>query len=335
MKPKVFVSRRLPEKALDIIRQECEMELNLEDRVLTKKELIQGVRGKDGLLCLLTDTIDIDIMDASSKLKIIANYAVGFNNIDITAANKRKIMVTNTPGVLTETTADLAWALMMAVARRIVEADRLTRSGKFEGWDPMMFLGGDVYGKTLGIVGLGRIGKAIAQRAIGFRMKVLYSDVRPFTKTYKSGVATITFNLFSKLDIKYVSLPDLLRESDFVTVHVPLIPETIHLIGKKELDLMKKTAYLINTSRGLVVDEKALVRALKQGKIAGAGLDVYEKEPALTPGLTELENVVLLPHIASASVETRTRMAVMAAENLLRGLKGEIPPNLVNKEVLS
>lgn len=323
MKPKVFVTRKLPEKALEMIRAECDMEINPHDRVLTKEELISGISDKDGMLCLLTDEIDKEVIDSGRNLRIIANYAVGYNNIDVSAATKRKIPVTNTPGVLTDTTADMAWALIFAIARRVVEADKFTREGMYKGWGPMMFLGGDIYRKTLGIVGLGRIGKSVVRRAKGFDMRVLYFDAfRADEKVEK------------ELGIKYVSLEELLKESDFVSIHVPLLPSTRHLIGEKELLMMKKTAYLINNSRGPVIDEETLVKALRDKEIAGAALDVFENEPELSPGLADLENVVLTPHISSASIETRTKMAVMAAENLLAGLKGIRPPNIVNPEVL-
>ena len=323
MKPKVFVTRKLPEKALEMIRAECDMEINPHDRVLTKEEIISGVSGKDGLLCLLTDEIDEEIIDSGKNLRIIANYAVGYNNIDVGVATERKIPVTNTPGVLTDTTADMAWALIFAIARRVVEADKFTKEGKYKGWGPMMFLGGDIYGKTLGVVGLGRIGKSVVKRAKGFDMRVLYFDA--FRADEK---------VEEELGIEYVSLEELLKESDFVSIHVPLLPSTHHLIGEKELLMMKKTAYLINNSRGPVIDEEALVKALRDKEIAGAALDVFENEPELSPGLADLKNVVITPHISSASIETRTKMAVMAAENLLAGLKGMRPPNIVNPEVL-
>lgn len=323
MKPKVFVTRKLPEKALKMIRAECDMEINPHDRVLTKEELISGISDKDGMLCLLTDEIDEEVIYSGRNLRIIANYAVGYNNIDVSAATKRKIPVTNTPGVLTDTTADMAWALIFAIARRVVEADKFTREGMYKGWGPMMFLGGDIYRKTLGIVGLGRIGKSVVRRAKGFDMRVLYFDAfRADEKVEK------------ELSIKYVSLEELLKESDFVSIHVPLLPSTHHLIGEKELLMMKKTAYLINNSRGPVIDEEALVKALRDKEIAGAALDVFENEPEISPGLADLENVVLTPHISSASIETRTKMAVIAAENLLAGLKGIRPPNIVNPEAL-
>jgi len=321
---KVYITRRIPEPGIEMIRKEHEVEVNPYDRVLTREELLQAVKGKDGILCLLTDKIDAEVFDAAGpQLKVVSNYAVGYDNIDVNEATKRGIVVTNTPGVLTETTADLAWALILATARRIVEADKFTRAGKYEGWAPMLFLGQDVYGKTLGIIGMGRIGQAVARRAKGFNMKVLYNDIR-----------RIPEELEKELNATFVSLDELIEQSDFVSLHTYLSPETYHLINEERLRKMKKTAYLINTSRGPVVDESALVRALKEGWIAGAGLDVYEFEPKLVPGLAECENAVLLPHIASASVETRTKMATMAAENLLAVLAGKMPPNPVNPEVL-
>ncbi|MFP4661735.1 MAG: 2-hydroxyacid dehydrogenase [Halanaerobiales bacterium] len=322
-RPKVYVSRKLPQKALDMISAECNMEVNPHDRILTREELEEAIEGIDGLLCLLTDTIDADLLDLNPDLMVIANYAVGYNNIDLDACTERGIPVSNTPGVLTDTTADFAWTLLMATARRVVEADRFVRAGKYEGWGPMMFLGGDVHGKTLGVIGMGRIGKAFASRAKGFNMRVVYYDAFRLSPEEEK-----------ELGIEYLELDELLSLSDFVSIHVPLIPETKHLIGQSELELMKKTAYLINTSRGPIVDEKALVMALIEGEIAGAGLDVYENEPELMPGLVELDNVILAPHIASASIETRTKMGTMAAENLLAGLKGNKMPNLLNPDAL-
>ena len=324
MKKKVLVTRRLPDEALRLLYDTCEVELNPYDRVMTKDELIEGIRDKEGILCLLTDTITAEVMDAAVHLKVISNYAVGFDNVDVKAATGRGIVVTNTPGVLTETSADLTWALLMATARRIVEADAFMRNGKYTGWGPMMLLGGDVYGKTLGLVGMGRIGCAVARRAAGFNMRVLYYDVNRLSEDEEKA-----------LNLEYSGFDELLKEADFVSLHVPLLPSTRHLVGARELSLMKPTSYLINTSRGPVVDEKALVEALRSGKIAGAGLDVYENEPEMAPGLPELENVVLLPHIASASVETRTKMGIMAAQNLIAGLRGELPPYCVNPEIFS
>ena len=323
-KPLVYVTRRLPQKALDMIAAECEMKVNPHDRVMSRNELENAVKEIDGLLCLLTDTIDEDLLELNPDLKVIANYAVGFNNIELKGCTKRGIPVSNTPGVLTDTTADFAWALLMATARRVVEADRFTRAGKYQGWGPMMFLGGDVYGKTLGVIGMGRIGQAFAKRALGFDMEVIYYDAKPLSEEKEE-----------ELGVKYMKFDNLLKESDFISLHVPLLPQTKHLIGEREFELMKETAYLINTARGPIIDEKALFEALKNNDIAGAGLDVYEEEPELYPGLSDLDNIVLAPHIASASIETRTKMAVMAAKNLLAGLKEESMPNILNPEVLN
>jgi len=270
----------------------------------------------------LTDTIDDEVLKAADRCKIFANYAVGYNNIDVESATRRKIIITNTPGVLTDATGDLAWALLFAVARRVVEADAFTRQGKFKGWAPQLFLGQDITGKTLGVIGAGRIGSNFAKKSKGFSMRILYYDVKRDLEFEQEAKAV------------FVDLDTLLKEADFVSIHVPLVPETRHLIGARELSLMKKNAILINTSRGPVVDEKALVNALKEGKIWGAGLDVYENEPDIEPELLNLANVVLLPHIASATYETRTKMALMAAENILAVFRGEIPPNIVNLEVL-
>jgi len=315
---KVFVTRKIPKPGLDLLEKECEIEVNPYDRVLTKEEIIRGIKGKDGLLCLLTDKIDKDILDTEPKLRMIANYAVGYENIDVKYATEKGIPVSNTPGILTDTTADMAWALLFATTRRIVEGDKFTREGKFKGWGPTLMLGQDITGKTLGVVGAGRIGTAFALKSKGFGMKVLYYDIKRNERIEK------------ELGAKKVSLKELLKESDFVSLHVPLLSSTKHLIGEKELKLMKKAAILINTSRGPIIDEKALVKALKEKWIFGAGLDVYENEPNLEEGLIEIDNVVLQPHSASASIETRTKMAIMASENLIAGLKGKIPSNCVN-----
>ena len=321
-KPKVFVTQNIPQAGLDLLMKECEVFVNKEDRVLSKGEIIERLKGMDGMVCLLTDAIDGEIMDAEPNLKVISNYAVGFNNIDVEAATERGIPVTNTPGVLTETTADFAWALLMAIARRVVEADKFTRAGKFKGWRPQLLLGSDVYGKTIGIVGMGRIGQAMARRARGFDMNILYYDeYRPDPEVEK------------ELGLTYVPFDELLQKADYVSIHVPLMESTHHLISERELKLMKKTAYLINSARGPIVDEKALVKPLQEKEIAGAGLDVFEDEPELAPGLAELDNVVIAPHIASATIETRSKMATMAAEGCLSVLKGEKPVNLVNEEV--
>ena len=318
---KIFVTRKIPEQCLDLLRKNHKLKINSYNRVLNKEEIIDGLQGKDGLLCLLTDPIDKDVINSEPKLKMIASYAVGYNNIDIQAATKRGIPVSNTPGVLTDATAEMAWALLFSVSRRIVEGDSFTRAGKFKGWDPMLMHGQDISNKTLGIIGAGRIGTAFALKSKGFNMNVLYVQRR------------INELLERELKAKKVDLYELLKSSDFISLHVPLNKETYHLIGEKELKMMKKKTILINTSRGPVIDEQALVKALQEKWIFGAGLDVYEYEPNISEELKELDNVILQPHSASATVEARTKMAILAAENMIAGLKGEIPPNCVNKEV--
>ena len=320
---RIYVTRRIPDAGLDLLRQSYpNFSMNPEDRVLTRAELLENVRGLDGLLSLLTDKLDGEAMDAAGpNLKVIANHAVGFDNVDLRAATARGILVTNTPGVLTDATADHAWALLFAVARRIPESENFLRAGKFTGWGPLMFLGGDITGRTLGIIGAGRIGHSVALKSKGFLMRVLYSD------------EVVNSTLESELDARKVSLDELLRESDFISVHVPLLPSTRHFINRDTLRLMKRTAYLINTSRGPVIDEGALAEALRDGVIAGAALDVFENEPAVHPELLKLSNVVLTPHTASATFDTRNKMATMAATNLIAALAGQKPPNLVNAEV--
>jgi glyoxylate reductase len=322
-KPKVYVTRELPERGLKIIKKHFDAEVWPEYAPPPKKVIIEKARNVDALATLLSDKIDAEVFDAAPKLKIVAQMAVGFDNIDISEATKRGIYVTNTPEVLTDTTADFAWALLLAVARRVVEADKYVRSGQWKvGWHPMMLQGRDVHGATLGVIGAGRIGFAVAKRATGFDMKILFYDVVPRPEMEKLGA-------------KKVDMDTLLRESDFVSIHVPLMKETYHLINEEKLKLMKKTAYLINNSRGPVVDEKALYKALKEGRIAGAALDVFEQEPTpLDNPLLKLDNVVVAPHISSASYETRSRMAEMVAENLVAFFNGEKPPNLVNPEVM-
>lgn len=322
VKPKIFLTRELPPETMALLQDQCELTMNREDRILEKPEIIAGIQGVDGLLCLLTDTIDADIMDANPDLKVIANFAVGFNNIDVAGATKRKLPVTNTPGVLTETTADMAWALLMDAARRVSQGDRLVRTKSWNGWGPLQLLGADVSGGTLGLVGMGRIARAMAKRAIGFDMRILYWN-RTRLETADERI----------LGAEFVELDDLLTLSDFLSLHVALTPETKHLIGATELAKMKSTAILVNTARGPVVDEQALVAALQTGTIAGAGLDVYEHEPALTPGLYELENAVVAPHLGSATIGTRTKMGNMAANNCLSACRGKRPENLVNPEI--
>lgn len=293
------------------------------DRPMDRDDLLAAVTDKHGLLCMITDTIDVRLLDRAPQLKMIANFGVGYNNIDVAAATARGIMVSNTPGVLTDATADLTMALILAVGRRVVEADRHTRDGQFRFWAPFYFLGHEISGKTLGIVGLGRIGQAVAVRAAGFNMQVIYHNRRPMAP-----------EMDAKLGVRFAALEMLLKEADFISLHMPFTPETRHLIGARELALMKSDAYLINTARGPVVDEAALVEALQQGRLAGAGLDVYEDEPDLAAGLTALPNVVLLPHVGSATLETRRRMANLAVDNLLAGLDGRLPPNCINAQQL-
>lgn len=319
---KVYVTRPVFDDAIERLRRDVDVEANPADRILAKQELIERLRDKDGALTLLTDAVDLEVLQAAPKLKVVANFAVGFNNVAIDAATSLGVAVTNTPGVLTETTADFAWALLMTAARHVAEADKFARSGTPWVWGPKMFLGHDVYGKTLGLIGLGRIGQAVARRAAGFNMRVVFHDSE-----------SIPDKVIKELGVTPLPLDELLRISDFISVHVPLFPETHHLLNDRTFGMMKANCIVINTSRGPVVDEKALVRAVKNRKIAGAGLDVFEREPEIEPELFRLENVVLAPHIASASHETRFKMCMMAADNLLAVLKGERPPNLVNPEV--
>jgi lactate dehydrogenase-like 2-hydroxyacid dehydrogenase len=293
---KVFVTRQIPETAIDILREHFEVTLNPEDKVLTKQELMHGVKGMDAVLCLLTDTIDSDIFAAAGEqCKIFANYAVGYNNIDIAEASRRGIIITNTPEVLNDATADLAWALLFTVSRRVVESDNFARTGKFKGWGPMLLLGRDITGKKLGIIGAGRIGYNFAKKAKGFDMEILYTSTKPNEE------------MEQQLGARFVDKETLLKEADFISVHVPLNASTKHYIGEKEFKLMKNTAVLINTSR--------------------------ENEPIIESGLIELDNVVIVPHIASATIETRTNMGLIAARNIISALKGNNPENCINPEV--
>ncbi len=322
-KPSVFVTRLIPQANIDELEKHFDVEVNYEDRHLSKAELHARAKGCDGLLTLLTDTVDAELLDAAGpQLKIVANFAVGFNNFDLAAATQRGVILTNTPGVLDNATATHTWTLLLSTARRIVEADRYVRAGKWKGWAAMAFSGLDVDGKTLGIAGLGRIGTNVARKAKGFDMKIIYSDMRPNPEFERQFGAS------------HVDKETLLRESDFLTLHVPLTPETRHYIGEKEFKLMKKTAVLINASRGPVVDEKALVKALRDREIWGAGLDVYENEPQIEAGLVELDNVVIVPHIASSTIETRLAMGRIAVSNLIKVLNGEQPETCVNPDVL-
>ena len=318
MKSNALITNKLFPQALDYLNEHIDCEIGSEERKLTKEEIIQKIRDKEGLLPLLVDTIDKEIMDAAPALKIIANCAVGYNNIDIDHAQKKGILVTNTPGVLTDTTADLTWALLLAVARLIPQSDKFTRERKFKEWKLDLFLGKEVTGKRLGIVGLGRIGKAVALRAKAFNMEIVYNDPQRLSPEEEK-----------KINAFFLPLDDLLSTSDYVTLHTTLTPQTFHLISEEKIKLMKTESILINVSRGPVIDEKALARALEKKEIWGAGLDVYEREPEIEEELFSLDNVVLLPHLGSASYETRLKMAMMAAKNLVQGLKGEKPDNLV------
>ena len=287
---------------------------------MDREALMSAVREQHGLLCMITDLVDEELLDQAPDLKMVANFGVGFNNIDVAAATARGIPVSNTPGVLTDATADLTLALILAVGRRVVEGDAYTREGRFQFWAPFHFLGHEITGKTLGIIGMGRIGAAVARRAAGFKMPVLYHNRSRLLKEEEAAIGA-----------RYVDFATLLRQSDFVSMHVPLTADTRHLIGEQAFKAMKTSAYLINTARGPVVDETALLDALKQKQIAGAGLDVYENEPELAPGLEQLTNVTLLPHMGTATENTRRRMGSMAVENLIAGLEGRTPPNLINR----
>ncbi|MFC1910221.1 2-hydroxyacid dehydrogenase [Chloroflexota bacterium] len=321
----VYVTRMIAEESLRLLTASAEVKIWREELPPPRQTLLEQVRGVDGLLCLLTDRIDGAIMDSAPVLKVISNMAVGYDNIDIAVATERGIIIGNTPGVLSETTADLAFSLLMAVARRVVEADKYTRKGLWKTWGPMVLLGVDVHNATLGIIGLGGVGAEMAKRARGFNMRVLY-----YSRTRKQDKE-------KELGIEYIgSISELLSRSDFVSIHVPLSLDTQYLIGEKEFSIMKKSAILVNTSRGAVVDQKALYKALKNGSIRSAAIDVCEVEP-IPPDdpLLELDNIIFAPHIGSASIATRTKMAVMAAENLIAGLKGNVPPNCVNPEVFN
>jgi glyoxylate reductase len=318
---RVFITQPIPEPGPSLVAT-CgrSVAANHENRVLSPDELRKAVAGCEAVLCLLTDAIDRSVLESARGCRIFANMAVGYNNIDVAGATELGIMVTNTPGVLTEATADLTWALILGVARRVAEGDVEMRAGRFPGWGPLYMLGGDVTGRTLGLVGPGRIAQAVAERARGFQMSLLYTGRRPSPA-------------LDSLGARGVPLDELLSESDFVSLHTPLTPETRHLIDARALAKMKRTAYLINTARGPVVDETALVTALRSHQIAGAGLDVYEDEPRMATGLAACTNALLLPHLGSATVATRAAMARIAAENLAAALDGERPPNLVNPDV--
>ncbi|MGA2481583.1 MAG: D-glycerate dehydrogenase [Candidatus Acidiferrales bacterium] len=322
-KPKILATHPLFDLARSILEARCDVQYWEKEGKIPRGELLARVRDKDGLVCLLTEQVDKALLDAAPGLRIVANVAVGYDNIDVGECTNRGVVATNTPGVLDETTADFAWSLMMAAARRLIEGDQLVRTGQWKGWALDQLCGADIWGKVLGIVGLGRIGRAVARRAAGFKMQVLYTDRSRAPESLERELAA-----------EYREFDALLADSDFVSLHVPLTGETRGLISTAQFARMKPTAFLINTARGPIVDEAALVGALERGKIAGAALDVYEQEPFIHPGLRR-PNVVLAPHLASASLETRTKMACMAAENVVARFSGRPPANALNPEVLA
>ena len=318
MEASVFVTRRIPEIGIELLRRNFAVEVFSGDGAIGRNTLLKKVSGCDALISLLSDRIDEEVLAAGSRLKIVANYAVGYNNIDVAAAGQRNILVTNTPGVLTNATGEIAFALLITLTRKIIAADRFTREGKFSGWDPLLLLGDELKGKTMGILGMGRIGMDMAAKCRAFGMNIIYYNRKPVSKEIENSVDAI-----------YCSLDQLLAQSDAISIHTPLTTDTFHLIDSNSFEKMKSGVYLINTSRGEVVDEAALAANLKSGKVKGAGLDVYEHEPAIHPALLDLPNVVLLPHIGSATVETRAKMSQMAARNVIAALTGERPENIV------
>jgi glyoxylate reductase len=322
-KPAILSTRPLFPAARTILDRHFDVDYGKPSERISREELLKRVADKEGLVCLLTEKVDDQLLSAAPKLRIASTVSVGYDNIDVAACTKHKVVATNTPGVLDDTTADFAWTLLMAIARRLLEGDAWMRSGTWPGWDLDQLVGGDIWGKTLGVLGFGRIGRGVARRARGFEMRVLYSDaVRASAEVEK------------ELNAEFVDRDRLFRESDFISVHVPLLPDTRHLISKDNLEKMKRTAFLVNTSRGPVVDEAALAEALENKKIAGAALDVFEHEPKVHPALLTRKDLILTPHIASASVETRTKMAVMAANNVVALFEGRRPPNAINADAL-
>ncbi len=321
MKPKVLVTREVFDETLEYLGAHCEVESNQKDVPFEPAELARRLADKEGLACCLTDRVDATLLAGAPQLKVVANIAVGYNNIDLAACNARGVMATNTPGVLDDSTADLAWTLLLGAARRLTELERRIRSGEWTSWRLKQWLGVDVHHATLGIFGMGRIGQAIARRAAGFDMKVIYHNRKP-----------VAPEIEQRLNATYVSKDELLRQADFVVLQLPYSPETHHMIGAAELKRMKPSAILINSTRGGVVDDAALIAALKAGAIRAAGLDVFENEPKLNPGFLELDNVVLTPHIGSSTEATRQAMAMCAAKNLVAALTGATPPNLLNPE---
>ncbi len=324
MKPKVYLTRLLPPAVMARLEEETQLTWHRDDHVATKAVIIAGAKDCDALLCNITDPVDAEILAACPCLKVVANFGVGFNNIDVAAATVRKIPVTNTPGVLTDPTADIAFALLLAAARRIGEGERLVRAQQWTGWNPMQLLGADVSGATLGLIGFGRIGKAMAKRARAFDMRLLYWNRTRLSPEEEQACGAT-----------YMSKEDLLKISDYVSLHVAYTPETHHLLGVAQFAMMKPTAFVINTARGPVVDEAALVQALQSKTIAGAGLDVFEREPELHSGLYECENAILAPHLGSATIGTRTKMGMIALENLLAACSGQRPPNCVNPDIFA
>ncbi len=322
-KPAILSTRSLFPAARTILDEHFQVDYWKEPERISREELLRRVADKQGLVCLLTEKVDEELLSAAPKLRIASTVSVGYDNIDVAACTKHKVVATNTPGVLDDTTADFAWTLLMAIARRLLEGDTWMRSGAWPGWDLDQLVGGDVWGKTLGVLGFGRIGRGVARRAQGFNMRVLYSDA-----------VRAPADVEKELHAEFVDRDRLFRESDFISLHVPLLPDTRHLISKDNLEKMKRTAFLVNTSRGPVVDETALAEALENRKIAGAALDVFEHEPRVHPALLTRKDVILTPHIASASVETRTKMAVMAANNVVALFEGRRPPNALNADAL-
>jgi len=322
-KPKVLSTRPLFPAARAILDQNFQVDYWTPPERISRAELLQRVADKDGLVCLLTEKVDDELLNTAPSLRIAATVSVGYDNIDVPACTRHRVVATNTPGVLDDTTADFAWTLLMAIARRLLEGDAWIRSGTWPGWDLDQLVGADVWGKTLGVLGFGRIGRGVARRAQGFHMRIIYSDA-----------VRVPADVERELGAQFVDRDALFREADFISIHVPLMPETRHLISTENLNKMKPTAFLINTSRGPVVDEAALADALENKKIAGAALDVFENEPKVNPALVPRKDVILTPHIASASVETRTKMAVMAANNLVAFFEGRRPPNALNADAL-
>lgn len=324
-KPKVLVTRNIPQESLALLKPHFEVDYRDKSTPIPRSELLRRLKGVKALLCLLTERVNGELFDAAPDLRMVSTFSVGLDHVDVAEATRRGVLVTHTPGVLTETCADFTWAMLFAAARRVAEGDRMMRAGRYKGWDPLMLLGTDVHGKTLGILGFGRIGQAVARRAAGFDMQVLYSDLHRAPEAVERD-----------LHARYVDTETLVKESDFLCLHTVLDQTTYHLMDERRLRMMKRSAYLINGARGPIVDEKALVKALKEGWIRGAALDVYEDEPKTAPGLAKLDNVVLIPHLASASLETRGAMGRLAAGSIVDYLvHRRTPANAVNPQAAS